>query len=84
MAYTDWSISTTFYFNHKQVCYATSGAWSPILKRYIALAHVKSNYATEGTNLDFEIKIEHFRKLTKSKVVRTPFYNPERKRSCPD
>ena len=81
---TAWRNSTPLYFNHQQVGYATSGAWSPILKRYIALAHVKSNYASEGTNLDFEIKIEHFRKLTKSKVVRTPFYNPERKRSCPD
>ena len=80
---TAWRTSTPLYFNHQQVGYATSGAWSPILKRYIALAHVKSNYASEGTSLDFELKIEHFRKLTKSKIVKTPFYNPERKRSCP-
>ena len=66
-----------------RVGYATSGTWSPILKRYIALAHVKSDYANIGTNLDFEIKVEHFKKLTNAKVVKTPFFNPDRKRSCP-
>ena len=80
---TAWRSSTPLYYNNQQVGYATSGAWSPILKRYIALAHVKSNFAMVGTALDFEIKIEHFRRLTKAKVVKTPFFDPARKRSCP-
>ena len=80
---TAWRSSTPLYYNDQQVGYATSGAWSPILKRYIALAHVKSNFAMSGTALDFEVKIEHFRKLTKAKVVKTPFFDPVRKRSCP-
>ena len=80
---TAWRTSTPLYYNHEQVGYATSGAWSPILKRYIALAHVKSAFAVEGTELQFELKVEHFRKLTTAKVVKTPFFNPERKRSCP-
>ena len=80
---TAWRTSTPLYYNDQQVGYATSGAWSPILKRYIALAHVKSNFAMDGTALDFEVKIEHFRKLTKAKVVKTPFFDPARKRSCP-
>jgi len=80
---TAWRNSTPLYYNHEQVGYATSGAWSPILKRYIALAHVKSIYAIEGTELQFELKVEHFRKLTTAKVVKTPFFDPERKRSCP-
>ena len=80
---TAWRSSTPLYYNDQQVGYATSGAWSPILKRYIALAHVKSNFAMVGTALDFEIKIEHFRRLTKAKVVKTPFFDPARKRSCP-
>ena len=80
---TAWRTSTPLYYKHKQVGYATSGAWSPILKRYIALAHVKSIYAIEGTELQFELKVEHFRKLTTAKVVKTPFFDPERKRSCP-
>ncbi len=80
---TAWRTSTPLYYNNQQVGYATSGAWSPILKKYIALGHIKSNFAMNGTILDFEVKIEHFRKLTKAKVVKTPFFNPERKRSCP-
>ena len=80
---TAWRTSTPLYYGSEQVGYATSGAWSPILKRYIALAHIKNNYANKGTLLDFELKVEHFRKLTTAKVVKTPFFDPERKRSCP-
>ena len=80
---TAWRTSTPLYYNNQQVGYATSGAWSPILKKYIALGHIKSNFAMNGTILDFEVKIEHFRKLTKAKVVKTPFFDPKRKRSCP-
>ena len=80
---TAWRTSTPLYKGNEQVGYATSGAWSPILKRYIALAHVKSEYASEGSELMFELKVEHFRKLTSANVVKTPFFDPERKRSCP-
>jgi aminomethyltransferase len=79
---TAWRTSTPLYKGSEQVGYATSGAWSPILKRYIALAHVKSEYAGEGSELMFELKVEHYRKLTPAKVVKTPFFDPERKRSC--
>lgn len=80
---TAWRTSTPLYKGNQQVGYATSGTWSPILKRYIALAHVKSEYAGEGSELMIELKVEHFRKLTPAKVVDTPFFNPKRKRSCP-
>ena len=79
-----WRESTPLYFNNLQVGYATSGCWSPILKKYIALAHVKSKYSNLGSLLDFEIKVEHYRHLTPAKVVKTPFYNPKRKVSCPE
>ena len=80
---TAWRTSTPLYYNSEQVGYATSGTWSPILKRYIALAHIKHEYSNSGTVLDFELKVEHFKKLTPACVVNTPFFNPERKRSCP-
>ncbi len=80
---TAWRTSTPLYYKNEQIGYATSGTWSPLLKRYIALAHLKSTYAQKGSKLMFELKVEHFRKLTKATVVKTPFYNPERKRSCP-
>ena len=81
---TAWRTSTPLYNRKKeQIGYATSGTWSPILKRYIALAHIHSSYAKIGSELLFEIKVEHFRKLTKATIVKTPFFDPERKRSCP-
>ena len=79
-----WRTSTPLYFKNKQVGYATSGCWSPILKCYIALAHIHVDYADINSCLDFEIKVEHFRKLTPAIVVETPFYNPKRKISCPN
>jgi len=80
---TAWRASTPLYKSNEQVGYATSGCWSPILKRYIALAHVKSDYAQSGSTLNFELKVEHYRKVTPAIVVKTPFFDPERKRSCP-
>ena len=46
-------------------------------KTYIALAHVKSEYSQNGTILDFELKIEHFKGVTPAKVVKTPFFDHE-------
>ena len=80
---TAWRTSTPLYKGNEQVGYATSGCWSPILKRYIALAHVKSDYAQSGSTLNFELKVEHYRKVTPAIIVKTPFFDPERKRSCP-
>lgn len=60
---------------------ATSGAWSPTLKKNLALAHVKSSYAHEGTRVQFEITVEYRRHRVTATVSKTPFYNPPRKRS---
>ena len=83
LPHTAWRTSTPLFKSNEQVGYATSGCWSPILKRYIALAHVKAKYAKENTQLDFELKVEHYRKLTSARIVKPPFFAPERKRSCP-
>ena len=80
---TAWRTSTPLFHGDEQVGYASSGCWSPILKRYIALAHIKSEFSQLGSKLKFEIKVEHFRKLTPAKVVNMPFFDPERKRTCP-
>ncbi|GIS70747.1 MAG: hypothetical protein CM1200mP10_03240 [Candidatus Neomarinimicrobiota bacterium] len=58
------------------VCHQGAG---PILKKKNALP-IKSNFALKALN--FEFKVEHFRKLTTAKVVKTPFFDPERKRSA--
>ncbi len=64
-----------------QVGYATSGCWSPILKRYIALAHVEARYAANGTPLMMEVTVEHHRQRAEATVRPLPFFNPERKRA---
>jgi glycine cleavage system T protein (aminomethyltransferase) len=65
----------------RQVGYATSGGWSPLLKRYLALAHLEADYARAGTAVRIEITVEHHRKLADARVAKTPFLNPERKRA---
>jgi aminomethyltransferase len=65
----------------KQIGYATSGCWSPLLKQYLALAHVPAGYAAPGTSLGMEVTVEHRRRMAEVRVRRLPFFDPERKRA---
>jgi aminomethyltransferase len=65
----------------RQIGYATSGTWSPLLKRYLTLAHVESAFAKPGTKLEIEITVEHRRKRALATVNALPFFNPARKRA---
>ncbi len=78
-----WRTSVPLYEPNsgQQAGYASSGCWSPLLKRYIALAHLESRYAEEGNELRMEITVEHRRKRAKATVAKLPFFNPERKRA---
>jgi aminomethyltransferase len=67
----------------RQVGRATTTAWSPTLKRLVALATVEAAYAARGTQLDFEITIEGTRHFVRATVVSTPFYDPAHKRALP-
>jgi aminomethyltransferase len=60
---------------------ATSGAWSPLLKKNLALATLKRRYTAPGTHVRFEVTVEYERRTVKATVVDTPFFNPERKRA---
>jgi len=60
---------------------ATSGAWSPILKKNLAMAQVKTPFAKEGSKLRFEMTVEYRRHTVTATVLKTPFFNPPRKRS---
>jgi len=64
----------------RQVGYASTSTWSPVLKKYIALAHVQRPYFEPGTKLTMEITVEHQRKQAPGTVVKTPFYDPPWKR----
>lgn len=76
-----WRTSVPIYSGLEQAGYATSGGWSPLLKKYIALAHLRSPWAKPGTQLDMEITVEHKRKRAAAQVVKKPFFDPERKRA---
>lgn len=77
---TAWRVSVPVYNGAGQVGYATSGCWSPILKKYIALAHVESSHARVGGSLEMEVTVEHRRKRAVARVSELPFFNPPRKR----
>ena len=77
-----WRTSVPLYdAGGSQVGYATSGSWSPLLKRYLALAHVERRHAAPNTRLQMEITVEHRRKRALATVQPLPFFNPERKRT---
>ncbi len=63
-----------------QVGYASTSTWSPLLKKYIALAHLQKPYYEVGTNVRMEITVEHHRQHAPARVVKLPFYEPEWKK----
>jgi aminomethyltransferase len=62
---------------------ATTTAWSPTLKRLIALATIDAPFFTTGTALQMEVTIEATRHYVSAVVVKTPFFNPPRKTATP-
>jgi len=65
----------------QQVGYATSSCWSPLLKKYIALAHLETAHAKPGDLVMMEVTVEHRRRYAPARVVALPFFNPKRKRA---
>jgi len=67
-----------------QAGYATSGTWSPILKKNIALATIEKKYENLGAELQIEMTVEHKRYTVSAIVSKPQFFNPERKTSNPN
>jgi len=76
-----WRTSVPVYHGGKQIGYASSGCWSPLLKQYLALAHLRAPHFAPGTPVRFELTVEHRRLQADARVVKLPFYDPERKRA---
>jgi aminomethyltransferase len=76
-----WRGGVPVYKDDRQIGHATTGAWSPTLKKYIALATIEKEFIQPGTRLDLEVTIEHKRKTVDATVVRLPFFDPPRKRA---
>ena len=69
------------YKNGKFIGQMTSHTFSPILKQYIGIATIYSPYAQEGSLVDVEVTVEYKRKVAKATIMKTPFFDPPRKRS---
>jgi aminomethyltransferase len=76
-------VAVPVYRDGRQVGKATSTAWSPVLKRMIALAVLDRPHFAEGTIVQFEITIDAVRHRVSAEVARTPFFNPPRKTATP-
>ena len=76
-----WRTSAPVYQNGDQIGYATSGCWSPLLKRSLALAHLQAPHFAPGTAVELEVTVEHRRQRADAIVRKLPFYDPERKRA---
>jgi aminomethyltransferase len=76
-----WRTSAPVYRGSQQVGYATSGCWSPLLKKYLALAHVQAPHHAVDTPLSLEVTVEHRRNRADAVVRALPFFDPERKRA---
>ncbi len=76
-----WRDGRPVFDGARQIGYATSGAWSPTLKKNLALATVEARYATPGTVLRLELTVEYERKSVRAVVTPRPFFDPPRKRA---
>jgi aminomethyltransferase len=65
----------------RQVGRATTRVWSTLLKKYVALATVGSEWSTPGAELAIEMTVHWRRRTAPARVVRTPFFRPDRARS---
>ncbi|MCK4898073.1 MAG: aminomethyltransferase family protein, partial [Anaerolineales bacterium] len=81
LPYQSWSDAVPVYSQGKQIGKATSGTWSPMLKKYVAIARIKPKYASIGNQVEMEVTVDAERHNAKAKVVKTPFFNPPRKTS---
>ncbi len=76
-------VAVPVYRAGKQVGKATSTAWSPTLKKMIALACVNRDQSSVGATVNIEMTIEAVRHTVSAKVIALPFFNPARKTSVP-
>ncbi|MEK7312589.1 MAG: hypothetical protein AAB382_11490 [Chloroflexota bacterium] len=54
--------------------------WSPLLKKYVVLAHLEPSHAEPGKQVFMEVTVDHKRRLARAFVAKLPFFDPERKR----
>jgi len=84
LPYASWGDQLPIYADdgkREHIGRATSGTWSPVMKRYVVIARVKPQYAKLGTRVYFEETIEAERFAVAATVVKMPFFDPPRKKA---
>jgi aminomethyltransferase len=76
-------VAVPVYLGDRQVGKATTTAFSPLLKKLIALGSVETQFSRPGTRLQLELTIEAQRLKTTATVVPLPFFSPKRKTATP-
>ncbi|HXV37380.1 MAG TPA: aminomethyltransferase family protein [Myxococcota bacterium] len=83
LPYSSWVDAIPVYADGDQrdhIGRATSGTWSPVLKKYVVIGRVKPQYAKLGTRIYVEQTVEARRYAVPATVVKMPFFDPPRKR----
>jgi aminomethyltransferase len=76
-----WRQIIPLFHQTRQVGWASSGCWSPTLKRYIALASVRPEFAGLGSRMQIEFLVQFEKKRVAARVVPRPFFDPPRKKA---
>ena len=76
-----WRTAVPLYDGNRRVGKATSGTWSPALKRNLALGSVPPRFEQPGSRLGIEWTVEAKRHQVAAEVVPLPFFDPPRKRA---
>jgi len=56
--------------------FATSFMYSPVMQNHIAIAQVDPEFVALGSEIDYEVTIDHELHYIKSVVTKMPFYDP--------
>ncbi|MEA2623005.1 MAG: aminomethyltransferase [Chloroflexota bacterium] len=75
-----WRQQVPLFAQGRQIGKATSGTWSPILKKNLALGSVPPEFEPLGSRLQIEWTVEGRRGRVGATVVDMPFFDPPRKR----
>jgi len=75
-----WRDEIPIYDADGQIGRATSGAWSLVLKKNLAIGTVEAEAAAVGSELHLEWSVEGERGRIGARVVEMPFFDPQRKR----
>jgi len=76
-----WRQHVPVFAGGRQIGRATSGTFSPTLKKHIALASIDATYEPAGSPVQLEWSVEGRRGKVAATVSPLPFFDPPRKRS---